>query len=398
MSFPRRRESRIFFMAINYKKFIKAIAKVLIIFIVAAVAVVFIERYFLPRLSASQFFSKYKFLQKASENVTIINKTEQVTVKEDDSINTIASQAIPAVVNIISINEQKQISSENLLRSQSSTGVLVTNDGLIATYRTAIIEKEARYKVLLFDGTTHDAKLLGIDEFTNLAYLKIKVSNLPSVSFADSSDFRAGKKLIAIGNSSGEYQNRFTAGLLSNINKIFNIAGKTISSSEKLEGVFETDFDNQPAYEGGPVINYNGELGGIMGSAVIDNQKHFFQIPSSVIRKSMELAIKGELNARPTFGAYYLPITREHALANDLARDRGALIFSSSGKQSLAIIAGSPAEKSGLRINDIIIAINNQEVNLDNPLSNLLSQYKKGDEIELLIIREGKEMKIKVGL
>lgn len=380
------------------KKLIKIITKILAIFMIAFFATIITEHYIFPRISATKVFSKFKFLQKAAENVTIINKTEQITVKEDDSVSTVASKALPAVVNVISIAQNPQISGATLPNSKNGTGILATSDGFIITYRLSILEKDAKYKVIIYDKSIKDAELVGIDEFSNLAFLKIDGSNLPSISFADSSDFKAGKKLIAIGNSGGDYQNRFSAGLLSNINQTFNIAGKTISSSEKLEGVFETDFDSQKEYLGGPVIDYNGEFGGIIGETTIDNQEKFFEIPASLVKKSLELAIKNELGTRPIFGAYYIPITKKYSIVNNLERDRGALVFSPSGKQGLAIISGTPAEKSGLQINDILIAVNGQEVNLDNPLSNLLSQYKSGEKIELLVVRNGKEIKIEVAL
>ncbi len=380
------------------RKIIKIIAKILAIFVVAFFATIITEHYIFPRISTTKIFLKFKFLQKAAENVTIINKTEQITVKEDDSVSTVASKALPAIVNIISIAENSPISGPLLANFKNGTGVLATSDGFIITYRSSIFEKDAKYKAIIHDKSIKDAELVGVDEFSNLAYLKIDGSNLPSISFADSTDFKAGKKLIAIGSSRGDYQNRFSAGLLSNINQTFNIAGKTISSSEKLEGVFETDLDSQKEYLGGPVIDYNGEFGGIIGEATIDNQEKFFEIPANLVKKSLELAIKKELGTRPVFGAYYIPITKERSIVYNLERDRGALVFSPSGKQGLAIISGTPAEKSGLQINDIIIAIGGQEVNLDNPFSNLLSQYKKGEKIELLVVRDGKEIKIEVNL
>ncbi len=381
----------------NYKKIVKIILKFLTIFIIAVLATLITEHYLFPRLSAMEFFSKYKILQKVAENVTIINKTEQVTIKEEDSISAIAEKASPAVVGIVSAAE-KAPSGKSAPASKNGTGVIVASDGLIATYRSAIIENNARYRVFISDGSEHNAELFGVDEFSNLAYLKISASNLTAVSFANSADFRTGKKLVAIGNSGAEYQNQFASGLLSDINKTFNTAGKTLSFSEKLEGVFETDFIADESFLGGPVITYNGELAGITGTEIIDNQKNFFVIHSNAIRKSMELAIKNELALRPALGIYYIPITKKYAFVNNLEHDRGALIYSASGNQGLAIISNSPAEKAGLKINDIIIAVNNQEVNLDNPLSNLLSQYKKGDTVELLVARSGEEIKIKVEL
>ncbi|NTW27505.1 MAG: serine protease, partial [Candidatus Moranbacteria bacterium] len=345
------------------------------------------------------YLSRINLLKRSAENVTVINKTEQVTIKEDDSINEIASQASNAVVNIISFSSQKDVLTKLTKNiDQSGTGVMVTSDGVIATYRTAIIEKNATYKVLLWSGMSYDAKLIGVDEFTNLAFLKVDVTNLTAISFGDSNGVVPGKKIVAIGNSFGEYQNRYATGLLSNIAKTYNLAGKTVSSSEKLEGVFESDFSGQSEYIGGPVIGYSGDLIGIVGSIIIDGQTQYFQIPSNVVGKTLELALADGLENRPLFGAYYISITKEYAMAHNLNQDKGALIFSPSGKQGLALLAASPAEKAGLRINDIILAVNNQEVNLGNPFSNLISQYKKGDTIELSVIRDSKDLKIVVKL
>lgn len=360
-------------------------------FIMAGFSSVVADNYLLPKLSAVKFFSGLEFFQRAGENMTVIERTEKVIIKEEDSINEIASQAATAVVNIISISETEK-------RSQNGTGVIVTSDGLVATYRDAILEGKVKYKVLIFNGKSYDASFLGADNLTNLAFLKVGASNLPVISFANSDDFRPGKKLIAIGNSFGEYQNRFASGLLSNIDKTFNLSGKTVSSSEKWEGVLETDFNNQAEYVGGPVINYNGELAGITGAVVLNNKEKYFQIPSNVVKKSMELAIENKLENRPVLGIYYLSVTKVLAAANDTTRDRGALVYSASGNQGLAVISGSPAEKAGLKINDIIIAVDGQEINLDNPLSVALGRHSKGEKTELLVDRKGKEITLKVQL
>lgn len=354
------------------------------------------EAYLIPRLSATSFFENFSFLKKATENVTVINRVEQVTIKESDSVNEISSGAAISVVNIISINSKNSFAQNQ--ESKSGTGILATSDGVIVTYRDAIIESDASYVVFLYNEEKYEAKLIGIDNFTNLAYLKIEANNLSSIDFANSDDFRPGNKLVAIGNSFSEYQNRFSAGLLSNKNKTFNLSGKTVASSEKLEGVFETDFDNQKNYLGGPVISYGGELVGIIGKVFMDNQDVFFQIPSNIVKESLELALNGELEKRPALGAYYISITKEYALTHNMKIEKGALIFSPSGKTGLAMIDGSPASKAGLRINDLIVAVNGTSVDLANPFSNLIGKYKKGDKIELTVVRNENEIKIPVQL
>ena len=381
------------------RSIIKGIFIVLLVFSIGGIGGVYFEQHVLPYIRTNKFLSSINFLKKTAENVTVINKTEQVIIKEDDSINEIASQASNAVVNIISISSQKDsVTKISKVVDKGATGVVVTSDGIIATYRTAIIEKDATYQAFLFNGNNYEAKLIGVDEFSNLAFLKIEAQNLTAVSLGDSSDVRPGKKIVAIGNSSGEYQNRYAAGLLSNIDKTFNLAGKTVSSSEKLEGVFQDDFSNQKDYIGAPVIGYSGDLIGLVGMLNIDGQDQYFQIPSSVLQKTVARLLDGGFDKNPSLGVYYVSISKEYAISHSLNFDRGALIYAPSGKQGLAIISGSPAETVGLKINDVITMVSNQAVNLDNPLSNLINQYKKGDTVELTINRAGQEMKIQVKL
>lgn len=381
------------------KIILKTLLVLMVIFVVGGFGGVYFDQHVLPFIRTNKFLSRFDFLKRSAENVTVINKTEQVTIKEDDSINEVASQASNAVVNIISLSSQKDAFSKTVkAQDQSGTGVIVTSDGVIATYRSAIIEKNATYQVLLFNGANYEAKLIGVDEFSNLAFLKIEASNLTVISFGDSDGVKPGKKIVAIGNSSGEYQNRYAVGLLSNIAKEYNLGGKTVSVSEKLEGVFENDFANPAQYVGGPVIGYSGDMLGLVGTVVIDGNNEYFQIPSNVVKKTLQVALDKGFADRPFFGAYYVPITKEYAIAHGLSRDRGAMIFSPSGKQGLAVIFASPAEKAGLMINDIVVSVNDQAINLDTPFSNLLSQYKKGDTVDLLIDRGGKEIKLQAKL
>lgn len=384
-------------MQIKVKKIIKLISRLAIIFVIASIAAVLMEHYFFPRLSSSQSFKNISFLKKASEKVTIINRTEQVIIKEEDSLSAIASSSLPALVNIVSVakdNHQERIFPE----TKNTTGIIATSDGIIATYRDGILENNAIYKVMLFDGSFQEASLFSIDEFTNLAYFKINVSNLTSIPLADSDEQKPGKKIIAISNAGEEYQNKFSSGIISYRNKTFNIAGKTVSSSEKLEGVLEIDIFDIAGFSGAPVINYQGEMIGMIGSVFIDGQKKIFLVPSNIFKKSLELAIKNEIDSRPALGVYYRSLTKSLTISAGLTIDRGAIIYSPSGKRNLAILAGSAAEKAGLEIGDIIVAVNEQEINLDNPLSVLISRHKKGDVIDLSLIRNKKEIKLKVRL
>lgn len=369
--------------------------KVVAIVILGGIGALILQNSVMPKLVTYPSLARYSLFRTASENTTIINKTEQVVVREDDSVEKVASQASAAVVTIVSVPSATDIVQRSALKG---SGVLVTNDGLIATYRKALLEKDARYTVLLYNGLTYGAQLVSVDPLTNIAYLRIEASNVPAISFANSDDMRPGKKLIALANASQEYRNRFASTLLSDIDKTFNLSEKTLSSSEKWEGVFDIDLIHPEKYIGGPIINYNGEMVGLVGSAELDNQSQYFIIPANVVRRSLEMAIRGEFDKRPVLGVYYLSLDRENQIIMHASRDKGALIYAPSGKSGLAILSGSSAEKSGLRINDIVIAVNEQEIDLDNPLSVVLSRFSKGETVELSVLRNGEEKKIQVAL
>lgn len=379
----------------------------LFVLIVGGIGGVYFERSLVPRLAATKYFSDWDFFKKATEHVTVINKTEQVVIREDDTVEKIVSQPATAVVNIValpSVAKDAKGSASSLGAAAetvvTTTGVLLTNDGLVVTYSEQPFDTvKTQYSILLFDGSIHQAVFVGHDTLTNLSFFRVNdASNTPAIALANSDDARVGKKLIAIGNTSAEYQNRLSIGLLGNINRIFNLSGKTVASSEKWEGVFETDLFKPEAFIGGPMVSYNGEMVGIVGALTINNTLQSFLIPSNVVRDALNHVIAGTLDKRPMLGVYYLPITKALALGRGLSRDRGALIYSRSGSTGLALIADSPAMKAGLLANDIIISVNGVEVNLDNALPELLSRFNTGDTLTLVILRGGEERTIEVKL
>jgi 2-alkenal reductase len=266
------------------------------------------------------------------------------------------------------------------------------------TYVSAIIPENASYKVMLSDGGVYDGQLSSVDSYSNLAFLKINASNLPTISFGNSNNFQAGEKVIAIGNNLGNYQNRYASGLLNDYNSTLNIAGKTVSSSEKMEGVFEADIKMEEGFVGGPIIDYSGQVIGIIGSIVGNNETRFFEIPSTKAQAVLQKTIKQETGENAQLGIYFIPITKTYALANDLSVEKGAQINSPSGQQGLAVIANSPAAKASLQIFDIITAVSGIEISATNTLPDLLYKYKKGDTVELTVLRDGQEIKISVQL
>lgn len=380
------------------KKTVRFVFGVFVCFVAIGVVSVMFDRSILPRLAVTAPFDTWGFMRHSVETTTVVNKTEQLIVGEDDAVEKIVSQPETTVVNIVVVSGEDKVQKVSTVGNL--TGVLLTNDGLIASYApTFPLSANGTFTAILFDGTTMGATFLGIDRLTNLVFFKIDQGNVPAISIANSEDARVGKKLIALGVASGAYQDHVALGVLENIDRSFNLSGKTVASSEKWEGVFNMSLPLPgEAFVGGPVVDFNGEMLGIVGTLVIDNAPRFFLIPSNAVRTSMDKAVGGTLSDRPTLGAYYLSLTPAYAIGHNSPRDHGALIFSSTGKTGLAVLAGSAAEKAGLLANDVVLSVNNTAVDLEHPFSVLLGQFHKGDAITLTVLRAGKEVMVSVVL
>lgn len=379
------------------------------IILIASASGIVADRFLFPYLTTTDFFQRHQWLKKTAENVTVINKTQQVYVKEDSSVAKLMSPVVSSVVNIMYYPNPdlklKTVASAE--KAKNGTGVIATSDGMIMTYASAIgLEKnpikggilEYKYKVMTADGNLYDADFVGVDSWSNLAFLKINATNLSVISFGDFVNYNAGEKVIAIGNDAAFYRNTFSAGILNGFDATFNIAGQSLSVSEKMEGVFESDFNWNYLSAGSPVVDYAGQVVGIVGVIGEAGNLKYFQIPSDKIKTVLNRVIQNQLDSNSALGAYYLPVTRTLAVTQNLSVEAGAMIYSASGQNSLAILAGSPAARAGLKIGDIITKVNDTDINLGNNLATTLYNYKKGDKITLTIRRAGEEIKVDVQL
>jgi len=380
-------------------KFSKKLIFLVLIIVLGGLGGVIADRYLFPYLSTKKFFSRYEFLKKSLENVTVINRTEQVMVKEDATVGKVAGNVLSSVVNIAAYPDPaKNTGRKTPATVQNFTGLIITGDGLIATYAPGFISDGLFFQITTADKNTFTGQFAGLDNYSNLAFFKIESGNFSAAAFGNSNEAMVGEKIIAVGNAPGDLSVSYAAGILKSKSRSYNLAGKTVSASEKMEGVFQDDLNLSREFAGGPVIDYSGNIIGIVGRTYSDNQTDYFIMPSNKIKNVIDRAIRNELDKNPVLGIYYLPINKTLTLANNLPSEKGAWIYSSSGQAGLAIIAGSSAQKSGLLLNDIIVQINNQEINPENSLSDLLYKYNKGDEIELNVLRAGNEIKIKVQL
>jgi serine protease Do len=378
------------------KKITKKVSLIVFVMIFGGIGGIIIDYYVFPHLASNKFFSRYEFLKKSTENTTIINKTEQISLKEETSAGKIASQTASSVVGILSFPDPSiKISSvqqkNQPIEPKKGTGVVATSDGMILTHVAAINLENSKYKVITSDGNLYDATLIGTDSFSNLVFLKISAGNLPVATFVNSDEEKAGEKIIALGYGSENFPYAYNSGLLSQIDSSFSVSGKNFATSESLQGVFRMDFSLNQNFIGGPVADYSGQIVGIVGTTNNGTADTFFILPSNIVKKVIEKAIRGEFSTNPILGIYYIPLTRDLAIQKGISNQKGALLFSASGQRGLAIIANSPADKAGFQLGDIITKVNEDEITELQTLPELLYQYKKGDKINLTIVRAGQE-------
>ena len=381
-------------------KIIKFVFFVFLIFVFSGISSIFFDKYILPRLATQEWFKKQAFFKKAMYNVTVINKTEQVTVSENQDISGYTQKSASSVVEIVA--RQKGDKNVVPVSGQSASGVVVTSDGLVASYGDKFFGGiGAEYEVFSQDGKSFGATVAAVDPFTNIVLLKLdEAENLPVAEFIAPEDIKTGMKIAVIGRSGFNVETSLLLGITSEWAKSYSLAGP-LASSEKLQGVLLADFSGAGNVDsrimtGGAIVDQNGNMLGILGESKEDAGTKIFIVPINHLQYIVDQYLGKEKIERATLGVYYAALSKENAYLARNSFDHGALIYSPSGQQGLAVLTGSPADLAGIKLGDIILSVNGEEVNPDQNLAQLISKYKPGDKIELKVMRDSKEMLVQV--
>lgn len=324
------------------------------------------------------------------------NTTSQtVTLQEDSAIIDAVAKVSPSVVSIVSTRNVQ--SFFGMVQEQGAgTGFVIKSTGLIATNKH-VVSDQATYKVLTADGKSYDATVVAQDPLNDLALVKINATGLKAVELGDSDKLKVGQQVIAIGNALGEYQNTVTRGIVSAIGRTIT-AGGGDGSSETLEGVIQTDATINPGNSGGPLVNLFGQVIGINTAMDLQGSQIGFAIPINSVKSALDsYATTGKIS-RPMLGIRYINITKELAALEKLEVTQGALVVKGSNAEQPAVTPGGPADKAGIKENDILVSINNKTINENNSIASLLRTYKPGDTVTIKLLRAGKELQVTVKL
>lgn len=328
-----------------------------------------------------------------SQHEKIANDGNAVITKEEGDIANLVEKVGPSVVSIVT--KTQGVYRYGIAEEEGAgTGIVVGKDGVVLTNKH-VVDGADSLAVVLSDGTRHEnVKVLGVDPLNDIAFLKIDgANNLPAAELGDSSSIRVGQRVVAIGNSLGQYQNTVTSGIISGVGR--PITAQSGEGVESLTDLIQTDAAINPGNSGGPLLNLNGQVIGINTAIVEDAQGIGFSIPINATKGMLKGVLAGKEVQRAYLGLNYIPVTADVAKYYNLPIKKGAYVYS-DGKQAVA--ADSPAAKAGVRDGDIITKVGGVEVGPGGGVASLVGEYAPGETVQLEILRSGQTITLNITL
>ena len=319
-------------------------------------------------------------------------------------LSAVAAKTIPSVMNITSLQVVRTQNSpfatdpmfryffgdqmaapRNRIAQSLGSGVIVTSDGYILTNNHVVGDARAQVSVVFADKRELKARIIGVDEWTDIALLKIDARALPVLPWGDSSKLRVAEWVLAIGNPF-QLNQTVTLGIVSAL-------GRSLGGSlATYEDFIQTDAAINPGNSGGALVNARGELIGI-NTAIFSESGGYqgigFAVPSNLARHVMDDLLKyGEVQRGNMPGVQIAPLTMQIAEELGAPNTRGALVNQMS--------RDSDAYAAGLRPGDIIVTFNSRTVEDAAAFMRLLGDSKAGTAARLEILRESRHLELVV--
>ncbi len=305
-------------------------------------------------------------LEKTTPAVVNISTTGKVIVRDpffDD----------PFFRRFFDVPEQRR---ERRISGLGSGVIVDANDGYIVT-NSHVIDKAEDIVVTLEDGQRFNAKVIGKDPGADIAVIQIDAERLTEIALGDSDNLRQGDFVVAIGNPFGLGQT-VTSGIVSAL-------GRSGLGIESYEDFIQTDASINPGNSGGALVNLRGELIGINTAIYGSGGGNIgigFAIPVNMARQIIsQLVEHGEVR-RGRLGFVVQDLTPELAEAFGVARKKGVVVA--------RVEAKSPAQQAGIKVGDVITAVNGREVDNSAQVRNEIGLLRVGSEVEIEVLRDGK--------
>lgn len=298
---------------------------------------------------------------------------EQLLDSYSQTVSGVFQQVSSAVVNIDVKHDRKG----------SGSGFVFTPDGFILT-NSHVVHGAQRIEVTFTDGRKVPAQLIGDDPHTDLAVIRVGLQNLNYAQLGDSNRLRVGQIAIAIGNPYG-FQCTLTAGVISALGRSMRS-----QSGRLIEQIIQTDAALNPGNSGGPLLNSRGEVIGVNTAVILPAQGICFAIPSKTAEFIVAELIRHGHITRGFIGVagqnVFLPKGLIHV----------GKIPVESGVNVAGIERGSPADLAGLRVGDVIVAMDDQLVTGIDDLHRQLTNQAVGHQFTLTIIRDFEKIRVSI--
>jgi S1-C subfamily serine protease len=304
-----------------------------------------------------------------------------------DPLVDVAKEMLPSVVTVVNRNVSGQQQSSGSGFVVDARGYVVTNNHVVENVRGG--GAGASFDVIFSDNKTQKATLVGRDPDTDIAVLQIPaIAGLKVAQLANSDSVPVGATVIAIGSPLGEYQNTVTSGVVSG-------KGRRVQESQNvfLDDLIQTDAAINPGNSGGPLIWAATRQVVGMNTLIADPNQAVglgFAIAANTIRTVADELIKNGKIERGFIGIQYSPLSPRNAVALGLP--------AAAGIQISAVVPGSPAAQAGLKVNDVVTKLNDQQIDQEHPLQSLMVKFRPGDKVRLAIIRDTVTQTVEVTL
>ena len=295
---------------------------------------------------------------------------------------------------VVGISKIKDAGTTIFLKDGTSslglgTGVIVSEDGYILSNEHVTGSKYSNCYVTLENGKTYTANVVWSDSVVDLSISKINVKGLAYATLGDSDNVRVGETVYAIGNPIGyEFQRTVTSGIISAVNRTIKLEEE--GTTTYMEDLIQTDATINPGNSGGPLINPDGLIIGINTVKITSAEGIGFAVPINIVKPIIERYMKEGKFEEASLGIFAYDTEIIPYINGDTDIQKGIYIAQ--------ISLDSPAAKTGLKIGDIITKIDNLELNKMCDLRSYIYTKSPGEEVNLTIYRNKKELQIRVKL
>lgn len=294
----------------------------------------------------------------------------------------VAEIVSPSVVVITTeqvVYSQYSWYGQQQVESGAGSGVIISEDGYILT--CAHVVSGASNVTVTIDDVDYPATVIGEDESSDVAVIKIDAQGLTPATIGNSDALKVGEQVLAVGNPLGELGGTVTGGMISALNRSVTIQG---TNSVNTMSLIQMDASVSPGNSGGGLFNMAGELVGIVNakSSSSDAEGLGFSIPiNDAVKVAQDLVEHGYVSGRPYLGISYYAVTSAQSAAQ--------LGVNSYGVYIVTVEEGGPADKGGLKAGDRIVSMNGAEVMTSTDLTGALQLCNAGDTVEITVARSG---------